>query len=99
MKYRTKTDLVALILDVANDSEGVTRTKIMYKVFLSYTKAKEYLAVLVQNDLIRYDQNNQTYKTTERGLRFMNAYKQMGELIASPSKTADRYLTGYQEAV
>lgn len=87
MKYRTKTDLIAQILDAASDNRGLTRTKIMYKVFLSYTKVKEYLTVLLENDLIEYDEKSQTYKTTEKGLHFMQAYRQMGELISNPVKT------------
>jgi predicted transcriptional regulator len=34
MKYRSRTEIVAMILDAANG--GATKTKIMYKAFLSY---------------------------------------------------------------
>jgi predicted transcriptional regulator len=34
MKYRSSTEIVAMILDAANSGE--TKTKIMYKAYLSY---------------------------------------------------------------
>jgi len=36
MKYRSRTDIVGLILEAANG--GATKTKIMYKAFLSYAQ-------------------------------------------------------------
>ena len=44
MRYRSKTGIVALILEVANG--GAAKTK-MYKAFLSYVHLKEYLDVLI----------------------------------------------------
>ncbi len=52
MKYRSRTEIVAMILEAANG--GATKTKIMYKAFLSYAQLKEYLSVLIENDLIEY---------------------------------------------
>jgi predicted transcriptional regulator len=40
MKYRSRTDIVAMILDAANG--GATKTKIMYKAYLSYAQLEEY---------------------------------------------------------
>lgn len=44
MKYRSRTDIVSEILEAAQG--GTSKTKIMYKAFLSYAQLKEYLAVL-----------------------------------------------------
>ena len=66
MKYRSRTEIVAMILDAANG--GATKTKIMYKAFLSYAQLREYLSVLIENTLIEYVEGSQTYKTTEKGL-------------------------------
>jgi predicted transcriptional regulator len=41
MKYISRTDIVGLILEAANG--GATKTKIMYKAFLSYAQLKEHL--------------------------------------------------------
>jgi hypothetical protein len=41
-----------MILEAANGS--ATKTRIMYKAFLSYAQLKEYLSVLIENNLIEY---------------------------------------------
>ncbi len=70
MKYRSRTEIVSNILETANG--GVTKTKIMYKAFLSYTQLKEYLSVLIENNLIEYLEGTKTFKTTEKGLKMHN---------------------------
>jgi predicted transcriptional regulator len=80
MKYRSRTDIVATILDAANG--GSTKTKIMYKAYLSYTKLKEYLTILVENGLLEYEEGDLTYKTIEKGLRFMRTYNEIGGMVS-----------------
>ncbi|MGC2439972.1 MAG: winged helix-turn-helix domain-containing protein, partial [Nitrososphaeraceae archaeon] len=52
MKYRSRTEIVAMILEAANG--GATKTRIMYKAFLSYAQLREYLSVLIENNLLEY---------------------------------------------
>ena len=80
MKYRSRTDIVALILEAANG--GATKTKIMYKAFLSYAQLKEYLTVLLQNDLLEYEDETQLFRTTEKGLRLLQMYNQFDEMMS-----------------
>lgn len=70
MKYRSRTEIASRILESA--SGGTTKTKIMYKAFLSYAQLKEYLAVLEENGLLAYDKGEQIYKTTQKGLHFLD---------------------------
>jgi predicted transcriptional regulator len=79
MKYRSRTDIVEMILEAANG--GATKTKIMYKAFLSYAQLKEYLAVLIENGLIEYEDVRQLYRTTEKGLHLLQIYNQVDELV------------------
>ena len=79
MKYRSRTEIVAMILEAANG--GATKTKIMYKAFLSYAQLKEYLSVLTENNLIEYLDVTQTFKTTEKGLNYLKMHNEMGELL------------------
>jgi predicted transcriptional regulator len=79
MIYRSRTEIVAMILDAANG--GATKTKIMYKVMLSYNQLKEYLSVLIENNLIEYHDRNKIFKTTEKGLNFLTTYNAIGELL------------------
>ena len=79
MKYRGRTEIVGNILASANG--GATKTKIMYKAFLSYGQLKEYLSILIENNLLEYLDGTRTFKTTEKGLNFLKMNSEMGELL------------------
>ncbi len=82
MKYRSRTEIVSMILESANG--GATKTKIMYKSFLSYNQLKEYLSVLIENNLLEYLEGTKTFKTTEKGLNFLKMHNEIGELLQTP---------------
>jgi predicted transcriptional regulator len=84
MKYRSRTEIVGNILDAANG--GATKTKIMYKAFLSYGQLKEYLSVLIENNLIEYRDGTRKFKTTEKGLNFLKMHNEIGELLLTTIK-------------
>ena len=79
MKYLSRTEIVAMILDSTNGE--ATKTKMMYKAFLSYHQLKEYLLMLIENDLIEHLNETQTFRTTEKGLRFLKMHNEIGELL------------------
>jgi len=80
MKYRSRTDIVSSILESANG--GTTKTKIMYKAYLSYAQLKEYLSVLIESNLLEYEEGERKYRTTQRGLQFLKTYEQIGEMVS-----------------
>ena len=84
MKYRSRTEIVSMMLEAANG--GATKTRIMYKAFLSYGQLKEYLSVLVENNLLEYLEGSQTYKTTEKGFNFLKMHNEIGELLQTPMR-------------
>ena len=79
MYYRSRTEIVSMILNAANG--GTTKTKIMYKAMLSFNQLKEYLSVLIKNNLIEYRDGNKTFKTTEKGLNLLKIHNEMTELL------------------
>jgi predicted transcriptional regulator len=79
MGNRSRTEIVAMILDAANGGE--TKTKIMYFAFLSYNQLNEYLSILIENNLIEYLDGTKTFKTTEKGLKFLKTHNEIGELL------------------
>jgi len=81
MKNRSGIDIMAKILHAANERSGAGRTKILYRAFLSYAQLKEYLQVLTERGLLRYDVDAQTFKTTQKGLRFLDTYNQINDAI------------------
>lgn len=84
MTYRSRTDIAAQILEAANGG-SITQTKITYKALVSYDQLKDYLMVLIQHGLLRHDQDTRTFKTTEKGPRFLEAYNQIDNMIKAAS--------------
>ena len=79
MKYRGRTEIVATMLEAANGR--ATKTKIMYSAFLSYNQLKDYLAVLIENNLIECLEGARTFRTTEKGFNFLKMNNEIGELL------------------
>jgi predicted transcriptional regulator len=78
--YRSRVEIISQILEIAKGG-GTTKTKIIYKAFLSYNQFKEYLTILTESDLLSYDGKRQIFKTTEKGLRFLNFYNEIRDVI------------------
>ena len=81
MKYRSRTEIANMILEATRS--GLTKTKIMYKAYLSYTQVQEYLKYLQDSDLIRYEEGTQLYRPTEKGFRFLNLSGELNELAVT----------------
>jgi predicted transcriptional regulator len=81
MGNRSRTEIVAMILDAANGGGGETKTRIMYFAFLSYNQVKEYLSLLIANNLIEYLDGANKFKTTEKGLNYLKMHNEIGELL------------------
>ena len=73
------------ILEAANG--GVTKTKIMYKAYLSYNQLREYLSILIENNLIEYLDGTNKFKTTEKGLNLLKMHNEMAELLQTTIET------------
>ena len=87
MRYRSRTEIVTRILEVANEGSsssfgngGVSQTTIMFKASLSHIQLHQYLMILTESELLSYDGQTHTFKATEKGLRFQ-AYNKMDQLI------------------
>ena len=75
MKKGDRVNIITLILEVSNEAGYAKKTtKTMYRVLLNHPKLKEYWTVLTEKDLLSYDKDTQIFKTTERGLKFLDAY-------------------------
>jgi predicted transcriptional regulator len=53
----------------------------MSKANLSYAQLKDYLMTLSDKDLLTYDLDTRTFKTTEKGFRFLKVYGQFDQLV------------------
>ena len=77
MIHRTKIEIIADILQsIMNDS---TLSKVMYKSFLTYKQMKEYLPFLLENEFIKYDDQDRTLRINSKGLHFLEIYNRLPE--------------------
>lgn len=89
MKYRSRTEIISMILDSV--TVGTTKTKIMYKAYLSYTQLKEYLSLLEESGMIVYEDGTQVYKITEKGRKFLKLSIEIDDMVSSkPEETLHR---------
>ena len=87
MKNRDRFEILSLILQVANGGgNNTTRTRIMNMTLLGYKQMKEHLAFLTERDLLYYDTDIGTFKTTETGMRFLQIYSRMEDMIKPSSQ-------------
>ena len=93
MKYRSRTEIASQILEAGLDR--TTKTKIMYKAFLSYAQLKEYLDILTANGLLEYQKSEGTYRTTAKGKKFLELYNDMGRLITIKKSKSDTHNKKY----
>ena len=53
----------------------------VYVTLLSYKQLKALLSLLTESDLISYNFETRTFRTTEKGLLLLNSYYEIEELV------------------
>ena len=64
----------------AADGGSATKTKLMYSAFISFNQLKEYLSLLAENGLIQYEEGTHTFRTTEKGIHFLQLQNKIDEV-------------------
>ncbi len=79
---RDRLGILAEIMETAKTKQG--KTKIMYKVNLSFSQVNEYLAFLVEMGFIRFQKESgkKCYETTSKGYNYVDNYVEMSQLLA-----------------
>src|SRR5919106_4861551 len=67
---RSRDEVIGRILEAAR--EGSSRINIMYKSFVSFDKLQELLDRLITDGLLEQEKGELGYRTTQKGLDFMN---------------------------
>jgi predicted transcriptional regulator len=78
-------EIIDLVLSVCD--QGTLKTHVMYKCNLNSKQVQQYLDFVVSRSLIEVKQDpvdvkRITYKTTERGRRFMRSYNELAEIFS-----------------
>src|SRR2546428_147923 len=82
MKYRSRTDIIAMILQAAK--AGATKTHLMYGAYVTYVQIQEYVEFLQEKGLLLCEKGSQKYKLTEKGLHFLRVHDQISQLLVVP---------------
>ena len=85
MKNRTHHDILAKVLQAAKGTDGTTKTRIMYSAYLSSNQLKEYISFCQGHGLVSYDAGKRVYKTTVKGIRLLEIFAKMYEIVPSGS--------------
>jgi predicted transcriptional regulator len=67
MKHRSKNEIIADILENIMNESNISTSKLTYKSFLSYYQLKEYMHILLQNELIKEGNKEHTFIITNKG--------------------------------
>ena len=82
-RHRSKVDIVYDILVSATGS-GAKKTHILYKANISSTQVENYFSALLAHNLLDHGQDNEgnrVFRTTEKGLRFIDCCEEIRSLI------------------
>ena len=75
-----------LAIYLRQQMEEQPRQKLCIVLFLSYRQLKEYLSILIENNLIEYLDGTHTFKTTEKGLNLLKMHNEMAELLQTTNR-------------
>jgi len=90
-KRRDRHDIIVEILKTALN--GRVKTHIMYKARLSYAQLNDYLPQLVENGFLenlkikRRRDYKRIFKTTQKGIKFIENFENMRSLWASEEQS------------
>ena len=78
---RDKLNIFAEIMEVAKGRE--LKTRIMYRVNLSFSQVNEYLSFLTEMGFLRVhvEKKKKFYETTAKGNNYIKNYKEMTNLL------------------
>jgi predicted transcriptional regulator len=81
MKHRSKIEIIADILECVMNDSTLSSSKLMFKAFITYKQTKEYLPFLLENELIKYDDKDNTLRITNKGLHFLKVYNILPKIV------------------
>jgi predicted transcriptional regulator len=81
MRYRSRDEIFASILDAAGSGGRMTLTKLMFSCGLSRVQVLEHSRTLIENGLLEYDTLDRIFRTRPSGFRFLTLHTELSEII------------------
>ena len=76
-----RTDVVAQILEAARKKQDYRSDVMRLGIEMPDPIATDYLSMMTQSDLLRYDTRAGSYRATKKGAQFLKTYRRLGEFI------------------
>jgi predicted transcriptional regulator len=80
LNKKDRLNIISLILEVSSNtdnsknSQKITTPNILYNTLLNHSRLREYWTALTEVGLLGFDSTTGTFKTTEKGLRFLEVF-------------------------
>jgi predicted transcriptional regulator len=84
MRNQNKEEIYTMILEnIKNINKEPLVTRIMYVSLNSNKQLKEYLAQMIENDLLKYDGQKHVYEVTRKGKQFLLLSRHLHHLLCT----------------
>jgi predicted transcriptional regulator len=83
---RDPSQIIAEILDLCLKPQ--TKTRIMCKINLSYRQLQTYLHKMQKTSLLKSHHSRQKYITTEKGLRFLQKWIEIQQILTEGNESS-----------
>jgi predicted transcriptional regulator len=84
MRNQNKEEIYTMILEnIKNINKEPLVTRIMYVSLNSNKQLKEYLAQMIENDLLKYDGQKHVYEVTRKGKQFLLLSRHLNHLLCT----------------
>jgi len=84
MERRTSLEIMAEILRFCREPQN--KTRVMLKANLSWKMLQNYLVLLQSQGLLEVHHSSIRYVATQKGLKFVEKWKQLAELLSMHSR-------------
>ncbi len=80
-QQRSKSEKISDILKSVRNYTGTRITQIMYETYIPYNQLKEYMTVMIQNELCVYIEEEKIFRITDYGMYFLRLHGEMDKLL------------------
>jgi len=81
MRYRTREEIFAAILTASGSGRHMTLNKLVFYCYIPHSAAVKSTAILVQQGLLEFDKLDRTFRTTDKGFKYVGLHNKMNKVF------------------
>jgi predicted transcriptional regulator len=81
MRYRSREEIFASILNAAGSGRRMTLTKLIFNSYLTHPQALEYSVTLIEKGFLEYDRLDKVFRTTPNGFKFLELHNEISQIF------------------